>query len=87
MGTASWTRSSWSTRSGAEETGKKDHIGRTMGIHRGALNADGTKIFAYLTIPENCKIGVCAHELGHLLFAGPTCTTPTDRAKAWATGA
>jgi immune inhibitor A len=22
----------------------------------------------YLTVPENCKVGVCAHELGHLAF-------------------
>jgi immune inhibitor A len=35
------------------------------------LDADGTRIFAYLTIPEDCKIGVCAHELGHLLFGWP----------------
>jgi immune inhibitor A len=34
-------------------------------------NADGTKIFGYLTIPEDAKIGVSAHELGHLLFGFP----------------
>jgi immune inhibitor A len=32
---------------------------------------DTTKIFAYLTIPEDAKIGVCCHELGHLLFGFP----------------
>lgn len=32
---------------------------------------DGTKIFGYLTIPEDAKIGVSAHELGHLLFGFP----------------
>ena len=37
----------------------------------GALNADGTKIFGYLTVPEDAKLGVCAHELGHLLFGWP----------------
>lgn len=37
----------------------------------GAYNADGTKIYGYLTVPEDCKIGVCAHELGHLLFGWP----------------
>ncbi len=38
----------------------------------GAYNADGTtKIYAYLTVPEDCKLGVCAHELGHLLFGFP----------------
>ena len=37
----------------------------------GAMTVDSTKIFAYLTVPEDCKIGVCAHELGHLLFGFP----------------
>ena len=37
----------------------------------GELDADGTKIYAYLTVPEDSKIGVCAHELGHLLFGWP----------------
>jgi M6 family metalloprotease-like protein len=29
------------------------------------------KIYAYLTIPADCKLGVCAHELGHLAFGWP----------------
>ena len=33
--------------------------------------ADSVKIYAYLTVPEDCKIGVCAHEIGHLLFGWP----------------
>ena len=35
------------------------------------MTVDATKIFAYLTVPEDCRIGVCAHELGHLLFGFP----------------
>ena len=27
--------------------------------------------FAFLTVPEDCRIGVCCHELGHLLFGFP----------------
>jgi len=34
-------------------------------------DADTTKIFGYLTIPEDARLGVCAHELGHLLFGWP----------------
>ncbi|WP_159478715.1 M6 family metalloprotease domain-containing protein [Dyadobacter sp. 3J3] len=34
-------------------------------------SADGTKIYGYVAVPEDCKIGVCAHELGHLLFGFP----------------
>lgn len=43
--------------------------------HKGVLDAerivDGVKVFAYLTVPEDAKIGICAHELGHLLFGLP----------------
>ena len=42
-----------------------------MDAARGAYDADGTKVYAYLTMPEDCRIGVCAHELGHLLFGLP----------------
>ncbi len=40
-------------------------------LEGGQMAVDATKIFAYLTVPEDCKIGVCAHELGHLLFGFP----------------
>lgn len=30
-----------------------------------------TQVYPFLTIPENAKLGVCAHELGHLLFGWP----------------
>ena len=30
-----------------------------------------TKVYPFLTIPEDAKLGVCAHELGHLLFGWP----------------
>ena len=57
---------------GAEETGNQNHIWSHKWVLTGSpLNADGTKIFGYLTIPEDSKIGVCAHELGHLLFGWP----------------
>ncbi len=36
-----------------------------------AVGADGTKLFAFLTIAEDARLGVCAHELGHLLFGLP----------------
>jgi immune inhibitor A len=57
---------------GAEETGSGNHIwSHKWVLSGGAFNADSTKIYAYLTVPEDCRIGVCAHELGHLLFGWP----------------
>jgi len=57
---------------GAEETGSANHIwSHKWVLTDDAFNADGTKIYGYLTVPEDCRIGVCAHELGHLLFGWP----------------
>ena len=57
---------------GGEVTGNADHIwSHKWVLSGGAFNADGTQIFAYLTVPEDARIGVCAHELGHLLFGFP----------------
>ncbi len=56
---------------GAEVTGNTGHIWSHKWVLPSEMNADGTKIFAYLTVPEDCRIGVCAHELGHLLFGFP----------------
>ncbi|HRY25901.1 MAG: M6 family metalloprotease domain-containing protein [Geminicoccaceae bacterium] len=56
---------------GAEQTGSGGDIWSHKWVMRSQLNADGTQLFAYLTIPENARIGVCAHELGHLLFGFP----------------
>ena len=57
---------------GAEQTGNPGDIwSHKWTVQGGARNVDATKIFAYLTVPEDSRIGVCAHELGHLLFGFP----------------
>ena len=57
---------------GGEVTGSSDDIwSHKWLLSGGALPADGKQIFAYLTVPEDSKIGVCCHELGHLLFGWP----------------
>jgi immune inhibitor A len=57
---------------GGEVTGNSGDIwSHKWTLDGGAKSVDGTKIFGYLTVPEDCKIGVCAHELGHLLFGFP----------------
>ena len=57
--------------SGGEETGDAGDIWSHKWTLPSAMAADGKQIFAYLTIPEDAKLGVCAHELGHLLFGFP----------------
>jgi immune inhibitor A len=57
---------------GAEVTGSSGDIwSHKWTLDGGAKSVDTTKIYGYLTVPEDCKIGVCAHELGHLLFGFP----------------
>ncbi|MET9384317.1 M6 family metalloprotease domain-containing protein [Streptomyces sp. NPDC002928] len=56
---------------GGEATGNPGDIWSHKWVLPSAYNADGARIYGYLTIPEDAKIGVCAHELGHLLFGFP----------------
>ncbi len=57
---------------GAEQTGSSGHIwSHKWVLAGGEYVADTTKIYGYLTVPEDSRIGVCAHELGHLLFGFP----------------
>ncbi|MFF0203324.1 M6 family metalloprotease domain-containing protein [Streptomyces sp. NPDC005017] len=55
----------------ADETGKPFHIWSHKATLPAVHQTDGTRVFGYLTISEDAKIGVCAHELGHLLFGFP----------------
>jgi len=57
--------------SGGEATGNPNDIWSHKWTLPSAYSADGKNIYAYLTIPEDARIGVCAHELGHLLFGFP----------------
>jgi immune inhibitor A len=59
---------------GAEESDNPHHIWSHKWVLQGRepYVADrNMKIYSYLTVPEDCKVGVCAHELGHLLFGFP----------------
>jgi immune inhibitor A len=67
--------------SGAEQTGSGNDIWSHKWVMRSVFNADSTQLFAYLTIPEDARLGVCAHELGHLLFGFPD-LYDTDRTSA-----
>lgn len=57
---------------GAESTGDPNDIwAHKWVLSGGEFSTDSTKIFAYLTVGEDARIGLCAHELGHLLFGLP----------------
>lgn len=57
---------------GAEVTGDSGDIwSHKWVLAGGEYDADSAKIYAYLTIPEDARLGVSAHELGHLLFGLP----------------
>jgi immune inhibitor A len=57
--------------SGAETSGSLGDIWSHKSTLSSAYQSDGKQVFGYLTIPEDSRIGVCAHELGHLLFGFP----------------
>jgi len=56
---------------GGEVTGHPGDIWSHKWTLPSPYAADGKSVYAYLTIPEDARIGVCAHELGHLLFGFP----------------
>lgn len=57
---------------GAEQTTNHNDIWSHKSVLEGEpYETDGTKVYGYLTIPEDARLGVCAHELGHLLFGWP----------------
>jgi len=52
---------------GAEETGATGDIWSHKSTLPGAPTvAPKLKVSTYLTVPEDCRVGVCAHEWGHL---------------------
>ena len=56
---------------GGEQSGNKSDIWSIKSYLPSETAVDGVKVFGFLTIPEDANIGVCAHELGHLLFEWP----------------
>ena len=45
------------------------------------VGSSKTKVYPFLTIPENAKLGVCAHELGHLIFGWPDLYDVTGKSR------
>jgi immune inhibitor A len=52
---------------GAEETGNPDDIWSLKWVTPQPIDVgQDLKVRTFLTVPEDCKVGVCAHEWGHL---------------------
>lgn len=53
---------------GAEESGSRDDVWSHKWVVPGGVPVAGgsLSVRTYLTVPENCQVGVCAHEWGHL---------------------
>jgi immune inhibitor A len=51
---------------GAEQTGKTDDIWSLKWVLPQPVDVGGAQVQTFLTVPENCQMGVCAHEWGHL---------------------
>jgi immune inhibitor A len=57
--------------SGAEQTRLSGDIWSAKWNLPQETKVDGVTVWAFLTIPEDAKIGVSAHEIGHLVFGWP----------------
>ncbi|WP_308368739.1 M6 family metalloprotease domain-containing protein [Streptomyces sp. ISL-36] len=63
---------------GAESTGNPQDIWSHKGVLPAARPVDRVKAYGYMAVGEDATIGVCAHELGHLLFGLPDLYDPDD---------
>ncbi len=55
----------------AAETGSARDIWSVKWTLDKERELDGVKVYGFMTVPEDAKCGVCAHELGHLVFGWP----------------
>lgn len=56
---------------GAEETAKTTDIWSLKWELPTPKKGNGATVSQFLTVPEDAKLGVCAHEIGHLVFGWP----------------
>jgi immune inhibitor A len=56
---------------GAEQSAKKEDIWSIKWTLEQERQLNDVKVYGFLTIPADAKIGVSAHEMGHLLFGWP----------------
>ncbi|KAI1504521.1 immune inhibitor A peptidase M6-domain-containing protein [Biscogniauxia marginata] len=56
---------------GAEQSGDLNDIWSVKWTLNQPRQLNDVNAYGFLTIPEDAKIGVCSHEIGHLLFGWP----------------
>lgn len=57
--------------SGAEVDNDLNKIWSVKWVLPESVKVGNVSVYAFLTIPEDARLGVCCHELGHLLFGWP----------------
>ncbi|KAF2271922.1 M6 metalloprotease [Westerdykella ornata] len=55
----------------ADESGNVNDIWSVKWNLPNERDVDGVKIYGFLSVGEEAKVGVCAHEIGHLVFGWP----------------
>ncbi|KAF2016667.1 M6 metalloprotease [Aaosphaeria arxii CBS 175.79] len=55
----------------ADETGNKNDIWSIKWTLPNERQVNGVKVYGFLSVAEDAKCGVCAHEIGHLVFGWP----------------
>jgi len=56
---------------GAESGGAKNIWSVKSVLPNEYATRDGAKVYSFLTVGEDARLGVCVHEIGHLLFGWP----------------
>jgi immune inhibitor A len=57
--------------SGAEKDGDGNKIWSVKWVLPKVAPVNGVNVWTFLTVPEDAELGVCVHELGHLVFQWP----------------
>lgn len=57
--------------SGAEATGNVNQIWSVKWVLPNVVKVGNVNVYAFLTLPDDARLGVCCHELGHLVFGWP----------------
>ena len=61
---------------GAEVTNDPADLWSAKWVMQEAIGNGKSKLYAFLTLPEDAKLGIACHEIGHLVFGWPDLHVP-----------